>query len=217
MGARGFVGSGVVRLLREREHNPHELDLGDDLRRLRDVEVVLSTTGRPGLLTAEHLHPGHRLVIDSGFVPHPDRPRGDVHPAAQHLPAAITPVPGGVGPVEMAVLAERIIATRAAPDLAPWRYYRPPPPTTGSELSADEVRPPPRLTNAHRTVEREITARRRMAHDPDSPGDTVDRPTRAPTAARPRRTSPRTTATPPARPAAPRPGRGGAPTAGAGP
>jgi 5,10-methylene-tetrahydrofolate dehydrogenase/methenyl tetrahydrofolate cyclohydrolase len=120
VGARGFVGSGVTRLLRGQGHDPLALDDGDDLRQLLDVDVVLSATGRPHLLTAEYLHRGHLLVVDSGFVPYPDGPRGDVAPDAARAPAAITPVPGGIGPVEMAVLAERLILT-VEPELPSWR------------------------------------------------------------------------------------------------
>jgi methylenetetrahydrofolate dehydrogenase (NADP+)/methenyltetrahydrofolate cyclohydrolase len=108
VGASGFVGSGVV-------------DLGDDLRQVRDVDV-LSTTGVAGLLTAEHIHPGHRLVVDSGFVPSTSGPVGDLAPEAAALPKIVTPVPGGIGPVEMAVLAERLVHARAAPGLASWTY-----------------------------------------------------------------------------------------------
>lgn len=181
VGAHGFVGSGVVRLLREHGHTPLELDKGDDLRQLRDVDVVLSTTGHAGLLTAEHLHTGHRLVVDAGFIPQPDGPRGDVDPAAAHLPAAITPVPGGIGPVEMATLAERLTVQQAAPHLAPWRYL---PPVPGGHPRAAE---PTALTTAHRTVAELLdrtppapaadpadTARERAAAPPPGPAREPD-------------------------------------------
>jgi methylenetetrahydrofolate dehydrogenase (NADP+)/methenyltetrahydrofolate cyclohydrolase len=122
VGSRGFVGSGVLRLLQRAGHEPVELDYGDDLRQVRDVDVIISTTGRAGLLHPEHLHRDHRLVIDSGFVPHPAGPVGDVHPSAAGLPRAVTPVPGGNGPVEMATLAERLVIQVAATELASWRY-----------------------------------------------------------------------------------------------
>jgi methylenetetrahydrofolate dehydrogenase (NADP+)/methenyltetrahydrofolate cyclohydrolase len=105
--------------------DPVVLDIGDDLAAVGRADVVVSSSGRAQLLTAEHLHPGHRLVVDTGFVPLPAGAVGDVHPAARGIPAAITPVPGGVGPVEMAVLAERLLTTLVAPDLAPWRYLGP--------------------------------------------------------------------------------------------
>ncbi len=123
VGSSGFVGSGVVALLHQGGHDPMLLEVGDDLRRLRDADVVLSTTGSPWLLTPDHIHPGHRLVVDSGFTPHPAGPRGDLHPDAAPLPRILTPVPGGIGPVEMAVLAERLVQQAAAPGLDSWRFH----------------------------------------------------------------------------------------------
>lgn len=110
VGSRGFVGAGVARLLTGRVDRPIVgIDAGDELGQVRDVDIVISTTGQPGLLTGEHLHRGHQLVIDGGFVPSGDTTLSDVHPLARALPRAITPVPGGIGPIEMAVLAERLV------------------------------------------------------------------------------------------------------------
>lgn len=123
VGARGFVGHGVVSRLAEHGHAPLLLDLGDDLGAVRDADIVISVTGSPGLLGPEHLRPHQRLVVDSGFVPLPEGGvAGDVSPAAAGIPQNITPVPGGIGPVEMAVLVERAIRKELKPDLAPWQY-----------------------------------------------------------------------------------------------
>ncbi|MFI9723842.1 tetrahydrofolate dehydrogenase/cyclohydrolase catalytic domain-containing protein [Streptomyces sp. NPDC052396] len=121
VGARGFVGRGVVRLLAAEGLAVRELDAGDDLRAVRDADVVVSATGQPHLLTPEHIRPHHRVVVDSGFMPREDGTvAGDVHPAAAAIPQCLTPVPGGVGPVEMAVLMDRIVRQEAAPALKPW-------------------------------------------------------------------------------------------------
>ncbi|WP_078610514.1 MULTISPECIES: bifunctional 5,10-methylenetetrahydrofolate dehydrogenase/5,10-methenyltetrahydrofolate cyclohydrolase [Streptomyces] len=121
VGARGFVGGGVVRLLAAQGHQVQELDAGDDLRALREADIVVSATGQPHLLTREHIHPHHRVVVDSGFMPRPDGTvAGDIHPSATTVPQCITPVPGGVGPVEMAVLMERVVRQDVDPGLKSW-------------------------------------------------------------------------------------------------
>ncbi|MFJ3861821.1 hypothetical protein ACIPRL_37100 [Streptomyces sp. NPDC090085] len=85
--------------------------------------MVVSTAGSAHLLTTEHVRPHHRAVVDSGFSPQADGSvAGDIHPRAAAVPQNITPVPGGVGPVEMAVLMERIVRQVADPALQPWTF-----------------------------------------------------------------------------------------------
>ncbi|MEU9939548.1 tetrahydrofolate dehydrogenase/cyclohydrolase catalytic domain-containing protein [Streptomyces lavendulae] len=122
VGSKGFVGQGVVGLLRENGHDPITLDYGDDLRRVRDADIVISVTGNPGILGPDHIQPQHRVVIDSGFVPQADGSvRGDIRPEAARIPQNITPVPGGIGPVEMATLMERVVRQEVDPNVTPWK------------------------------------------------------------------------------------------------
>ncbi|MCN9241326.1 bifunctional 5,10-methylenetetrahydrofolate dehydrogenase/5,10-methenyltetrahydrofolate cyclohydrolase [Streptomyces sp. RY43-2] len=122
VGSKGFVGQGVVTTLREQGHRLMELDAGDDLLKVRDADIVVSVTGNPGILGPEHLQPHHRLVVDSGFVPQADGSvRGDVQHAAYHIPQHLTPVPGGIGPVEMATLMERVIRKEVDPNAQSWK------------------------------------------------------------------------------------------------
>ncbi|MCX5195022.1 bifunctional 5,10-methylenetetrahydrofolate dehydrogenase/5,10-methenyltetrahydrofolate cyclohydrolase [Streptomyces sp. NBC_00249] len=122
VGSNGFVGQGVVGLLRENGHDPMTLDYGDDLRQVRDADIVISVTGNPGILGPDHIQPHHRVVIDSGFVPQADGSvRGDIRPEAAGIPQNITPVPGGIGPVEMATLMERVVRQEVDPNVTPWK------------------------------------------------------------------------------------------------
>lgn len=121
IGGRGFVGSGVVRLLEQDGLRVTSLDAGDDLRLARNADIIVSATGNPHVLTADVVQPHHRLVVDSGFMPQADGSiAGDVHPSAQNVPQYITPVPGGIGPVEMAVLMDRAVKMDADPNHTPW-------------------------------------------------------------------------------------------------
>lgn len=127
VGANGFVGRGVVQQLRDRNIAVLALDQRDpgfrpeDLLRVREADVVVSVTGQPEVLDERHVTPFHRLVVDSGYVPLGNRTYGDVRQSATSIPQNFTPVPGGVGPVEMAVLMERLVQKEIAPNLESWR------------------------------------------------------------------------------------------------
>lgn len=77
----------------------------------RQADVLVAAVGRPRLLTGEHIKPG-AVVIDAGYNP---GNVGDVDfdSASTHA-SLITPVPGGVGPMTIAVLLTQTVdaATR---------------------------------------------------------------------------------------------------------
>jgi len=69
------------------------------------ADILVAAIGRAGLLTREHIKPG-ATVIDVGMNRKPDgKVVGDVNPEdAKALASAYTPVPGGVGPLTIAML-----------------------------------------------------------------------------------------------------------------
>jgi methylenetetrahydrofolate dehydrogenase (NADP+) / methenyltetrahydrofolate cyclohydrolase len=90
----------------------------DDLAaHTRDAEIVIVAVGMPGLITAEHIAQG-AIVIDVGTTATDDgRLLGDVDTASvEGRAAALTPVPGGVGPVTTALLLQHTV--KAASRLA---------------------------------------------------------------------------------------------------
>jgi methylenetetrahydrofolate dehydrogenase (NADP+)/methenyltetrahydrofolate cyclohydrolase len=72
---------------------------------VRRADIVVAAVGRPGFVKAEWLKPG-ATVIDVGINRLPDgKLTGDVDFAgASSVAGAITPVPGGVGPMTIACL-----------------------------------------------------------------------------------------------------------------
>ncbi|MGP4000342.1 bifunctional 5,10-methylenetetrahydrofolate dehydrogenase/5,10-methenyltetrahydrofolate cyclohydrolase [Streptomyces sp. 8N706] len=74
------------------------------------ADVVVAAVGRAGLLTAEHIAPG-AVVVDVGTNPTEDGGlAGDVDTASVTARAgALTPVPGGVGPVTTALLLQHTV------------------------------------------------------------------------------------------------------------
>jgi methylenetetrahydrofolate dehydrogenase (NADP+)/methenyltetrahydrofolate cyclohydrolase len=84
-------------------------DLAEAVRR---ADIVVAAAGRPRLIQGEWIKPG-AIVIDAGYNP---GNIGDVdYDAAASRARLITPVPGGVGPMTIAVLlAQTIQAALAA-------------------------------------------------------------------------------------------------------
>ena len=71
------------------------------------ADILIVATGQPSMITGEHIKPG-AAVIDVGIHRDSDgRLSGDVaFDSAKDVAGAITPVPGGVGPMTIAMLME---------------------------------------------------------------------------------------------------------------
>lgn len=92
---------------------------------LSRADVLIAAIGQPNFVGPEHLKPGV-VIIDVGINRIEDtssktgyRLVGDVNFAAvQHLCSAITPVPGGVGPMTvMSLLLNTLKAAQGKPAL----------------------------------------------------------------------------------------------------
>jgi methylenetetrahydrofolate dehydrogenase (NADP+)/methenyltetrahydrofolate cyclohydrolase len=83
---------------------------------IRQADILVAAVGRPGMVTAADVKPGS-VVIDVGInrVVQPDgtaRLVGDVDFASvESVAGAITPVPGGVGPMTVAMLLKNTVTS----------------------------------------------------------------------------------------------------------
>jgi len=83
----------------------------------RDADIIIAALGIPEFVRGEMIKPG-AVVIDVGINRVGDRLVGDVHYAeASAVASAITPVPGGVGPMTIAMLLQNTL--KAAQALTP--------------------------------------------------------------------------------------------------
>lgn len=79
---------------------------------VRQADIVVAAVGIPGFVKADWIKPGASVIdvginrTDAGLV-------GDVDPAAAEVAGAITPVPGGVGPMTIAVLMRNTLVSAA--------------------------------------------------------------------------------------------------------
>ena len=97
----------------------------------READILVAALGRPAFLTTEFVKPG-ATVIDVGTTKVEDRAMverlfapgskrhaaferrgslvlGDVHPSVEQVAGALTPVPGGVGPLTIAMLLKNTL------------------------------------------------------------------------------------------------------------
>lgn len=107
VGASNIVGKPMAMLLLAAGAtvtlcNSKTRDLSAQTRR---ADILIVATGRPGIVTGDMIKPG-AIVIDVGINRLPDgKLVGDVDfESARQIAAAITPVPGGVGPMTIAML-----------------------------------------------------------------------------------------------------------------
>jgi methylenetetrahydrofolate dehydrogenase (NADP+)/methenyltetrahydrofolate cyclohydrolase len=76
----------------------------------RAADVLVAAVGRTHLVTPEMVKPG-AVVIDVGMNRVPDSKKllGDVDPAAMDKAGYMTPVPGGVGPMTIAMVLQNTV------------------------------------------------------------------------------------------------------------
>ena len=74
----------------------------------READVIVAAAGRPHMLTADMIKPGC-AILDVGVSRVDGKTTGDVHPDCWEVAGAISPNPGGVGPMTRTFLLENIV------------------------------------------------------------------------------------------------------------
>ena len=68
----------------------------------------MAGVGQPHLVTPDMIKPG-AAVIDVGITRLPEGLAGDVDPGVEEVAGYLTPVPGGVGPMTIAILLRNTV------------------------------------------------------------------------------------------------------------
>lgn len=117
VGRSNIVGKPVMNILLQKEAGANAVvtivhtGAKDISAHTRTADILIVAMGRPECITGEMIKPG-AVVIDVGInrvndatAKNGSRLVGDVHyPSASQVAGAITPVPGGVGPMTIAML-----------------------------------------------------------------------------------------------------------------
>jgi methylenetetrahydrofolate dehydrogenase (NADP+) / methenyltetrahydrofolate cyclohydrolase len=111
VGASALVGKPLALMLLERNATVvvcHEFTR-DLAAEVAGAEILVSAVGRAGLIHGDWIHPG-AIVIDVGISRDSSGVRGDVEfETARQRAAFITPVPGGAGPMTVAMLTRNTL------------------------------------------------------------------------------------------------------------
>jgi methylenetetrahydrofolate dehydrogenase (NADP+)/methenyltetrahydrofolate cyclohydrolase len=75
---------------------------------VRGADVVVAAVGRAGMVTREMVKPG-ATVVDVGINRVDGKVVGDVAECVREVAGLLTPVPGGVGPMTIAMLLKNTI------------------------------------------------------------------------------------------------------------
>lgn len=103
IGSGRLVGAPVAALLAHLGAEVRVLTLGDSLDPLKDANIIVSGAGKPGLITPEYIRDGV-VLIDAGTSESEGRVAGDADSACALKASVFTPVPGGVGPIAVAMI-----------------------------------------------------------------------------------------------------------------
>jgi len=115
-----LVGTPLVRLMLNRDATVTvaHTKTRDIPALTRQADIVVTAAGRAGLLTAEMISPG-ATVIDVGITRTADgRLAGDVAAEVWDVAGAVTPMPGGTGPMTVAMLMWNALEAARARRLA---------------------------------------------------------------------------------------------------
>ena len=122
VGRSNIVGKPVLNILLQKQRGANAVvtiahtGARDIAKFVKEADIVVAAIGKAEAITGEMLKPGC-VVIDVGInrindpaAKNGSRIVGDVHfPSASEVAAAITPVPGGVGPMTIAMLMKNTL------------------------------------------------------------------------------------------------------------
>lgn len=75
---------------------------------VRSADIIVSGIGKPGFITPDMVHDG-AIVLDAGTSEAGGKIVGDANPSVAGKCALFTPVPGGIGPVTVAILLQNLL------------------------------------------------------------------------------------------------------------
>ena len=110
VGRGKLVGAPLFKMFTSSGYNVELFHHGSDLTKLNQYDIIISATGKPGLILDSYVKPG-AVVVDAGTASEDGVLKGDVAANVRTRTdlTAITPVKNGVGPLTIACLFDHVI------------------------------------------------------------------------------------------------------------
>lgn len=109
VGAGRLVGAPSAWLLRKLGANISMFTLEEgSIEDLKEADIIVSGIGKPGYIRPEHIKKGV-VLIDAGTSELKKKIAGDADPSCAEKAWVFTPVPGGVGPVAVAMIFRNLL------------------------------------------------------------------------------------------------------------
>jgi methylenetetrahydrofolate dehydrogenase (NADP+)/methenyltetrahydrofolate cyclohydrolase len=110
LGQGRLVGGPITHYLKAINATVTVLDQADTAEGLaiKDADIVITGIGRAHFVTEVMVKEGV-VIFDAGTSEDGGVVAGDVHPAVAQKSALFTPVPGGIGPITVAVLLRNLV------------------------------------------------------------------------------------------------------------
>lgn len=110
LGEGRLVGGPIISWLKQKKCDPIVLTSSSENKGevLKSADIIISGIGVPGLIKPDMVKPG-AVIIDAGTSEEGGRVVGDTDPLCEERASLFTPVPGGVGPITVAILFKNLV------------------------------------------------------------------------------------------------------------
>lgn len=114
VGRGKLVGAPLYKMFQASNYDVSLFHHGSDLTNLRQYDIIITATGRPGLIVNSMVASG-TAIVDAGTASEDGILKGDVADEVRNRQdlAAITPAIGGVGPLTVSCLFDHVIQSAA--------------------------------------------------------------------------------------------------------
>lgn len=110
VGRGKLVGAPLYKMFTASNYNVELFHHGSDLTNIKNYDIIITATGKPGLILDDFVKPG-AIIVDAGTASEDGRLKGDLAPEVRRRQdlTAITPETGGVGPLTITCLFDHLL------------------------------------------------------------------------------------------------------------